>query len=322
MEVTSSARAAGPVAVLGEPLVAFIAEDGPLPTARRYAAHVTGAEANLAIALARLGHSVEFIGLTGQDGLGTLIRRTLRGEGVGVAHLASAPQAATGVLVREAARQGPAEVIYHRAQSAGSLLSPADLPADEGFFDQAAILYVSGITLALSATARDAVTVAITRANQADTLIALDVNMRRRLWTPLQARAAFAAVVPDVDIVFADDAELAVLDDGEPAAVIARLHERGVGTVVRKRGQAGAEVHRAGETPLLLATAADVSVRDTVGAGDAFAAGYLSALLDGEHGAGELLRRAHLLGAYAVSALGDTTALPERWRMNQTDTAR
>jgi 2-dehydro-3-deoxygluconokinase len=312
----------GHVVVVGEPLVAFVAEDGPLPTARHYRAHVTGAEANLAIALARLGHRVEYVGRVGEDGLGTLVTRTLRGEGVGVGALRVTPGRATGVIVREAALHGPAEVVHHRATTAGATLGANDLARAAGLFPGAAWLALSGITPALSGGAADAVRAAVQLAARHGVRVALDVNMRRGLWTPARARAALTPLLAHCTLVLADDAELAVLADGGPGPAVAALFGHGVRAVVRKLGAAGAEVHLPGARPLHLAAAPGVPVRDTVGAGDAFAAGYLSALLDGADWADPACGRGHQLGGYAVTALGDTTALPERWRLTRHDTQR
>lgn len=329
----------GPVLVLGEPLVAFVAEDGPLPSARRYTAHVTGAEANLATALARLGHRVAFLGRVGDDGLGRLIERTLRGEGIDISRLLRAEAAPTSVLIREPALRGPAEVLYHRAAGAGATLVPGDLvgglvgdlPDEPDFFRAASCLYLSGVTPALSPGAYETTRAAAERAHAAGTPVVLDVNMRRRLWSEERARPALRTLLPYVSLLFGADDELAVLHDGDPHSAIAALHEIGVETVVRKTGAAGAEVHRRGDptldtdpdpAPVRMAPAASVPVRDTVGAGDAFAAGYLSALLDGATDPAACLRRAHELGAYAVTAVGDTAALPDRWRLTARDTQR
>ena len=146
--------------------------------------------------------------------------------------------------------------------------------------------------------------------------MSLDVNYRAKLWSRDEARAALAPIVRHASIVVASDDELDLVAPGTDVAagsaeaevlMAKRLLEHGVREVVVKRGAAGAGVHTAGgrwEVP-----AVPVTSIDTVGAGDAFTAGYLSALLDGDDVAGRL-RRGALTGAFAVSTAGDWEGLP------------
>ncbi|MFL5720569.1 MAG: PfkB family carbohydrate kinase, partial [Chloroflexota bacterium] len=116
------------VVTLGECLVAFVASTpGPIAEATTFERFVVGAEANVAVGLARLGHEVSFIGRIGADGLGDAIRRRLAGEGVCTGDLTSDDTATTGVMFRERRVLGPAQVIYARRESAGSRLSRADV---------------------------------------------------------------------------------------------------------------------------------------------------------------------------------------------------
>ena len=153
------------VVTLGECLVALVAESvGPMAEVARFERHVAGSEANLAVGLARLGHSVGYIGRVGGDAFGTTILRRLRGEGVDVTWLRTDDAAATGLLIRERQTLGPSEVIYRRAGSAGSMLGPDDVTsaATAGLFATARWLHVTGITPALSSSAAAAVDAAIT----------------------------------------------------------------------------------------------------------------------------------------------------------------
>ena len=112
------------VVTLGECLVAFVATTpGPLAEATTFDRFVVGAEANVAVGLARLGHSVAFIGRVGADGFGEAIARRLRGEGVDISDLAIDPDAPTGLMFRERRVLGPAQVVYARSGSAGSRLT-------------------------------------------------------------------------------------------------------------------------------------------------------------------------------------------------------
>ncbi|MGY2745075.1 carbohydrate kinase family protein [Arthrobacter sp. UYCu723] len=149
-------------------------------------------------------------------------------------------------------------------------------------------------------------------------VVSLDVNYRSKLWSREEARAVLTPLARHASILVASDDELGLVasapdgsrdpDAGE-TAMAAELLDRGVSEVVVKRGAAGAGVHTADgrwEAP-----AVPVTSIDTVGAGDAFTAGYLSALLDGADVAGRLQRGA-LAGAFAVSTAGDWEGLPRR----------
>src|SRR3990170_1852128 len=251
------------VVTLGEAMVALVASDtGPLAEATTFRRFVAGAEANVAVGLARLGHGAAFIGRVGPDGFGTAIVRRLRGEGVDVAGVAVDPEARTGIFVRERRLVGAAELVYHPSVAAA---------ADR--FSAGRWLHVTGITPALSASCRAAVDAAIDRAREAGMTISFDVNLRRKLWSEDEARPVLRAIAARSDVVFAgldeagvlleaspgsaNDAARALLDIG-PSLAILKLGE--AGALARQRDHPGA-AHEGFAVPLVV---------DPVGAGDAF----------------------------------------------------
>jgi 2-dehydro-3-deoxygluconokinase len=295
------------VVTLGEALVALVAAEGrPLADPGSFTPFVTGAEANVAIGLARLGRSVSFVGRVGDDGLGRLVRNGLRGEGVDVAWLRDDPGAPTGALARDRRSLPPAEVVYLRRGSAASRLEPGDIEAAGAAIAGARWLHVTGITPALSPTCLAALRSALQFARAGDVRISLDVNLRRRLWSDDEAVPVLRELAERCDLLIAGEDEAELLGGSAAPAVLA---ERFGGEVVVKLGARGAVGYRDGET----ADDAGLSVTpvDVVGAGDAFTAGYLDALLDGA-GLAESLRRANACGAIAVAAVGDATGLPTR----------
>lgn len=313
------------VVTLGEALVAFLpAERGPMAEAGIWTRTVTGAEANVAVGLARLGVDVGYIGRVGDDGLGRAVMRRLRGEGVDVRDLHVDDAAATGVLFRELRDLGPAEVVYWRAGSAGSRLSPDDVRDAADRFAGCRWLHVTGITPALSGTAAAAVDAAVELARAAGATISLDVNRRRRLWSEEEAERTLSAIASRCDVVLGSVDEIALvaglaaaLPDGDPAdpeAAAFVLLGRGPSRVVVKLGADGAmEVRRSGETTLTTRAAGHASIRaiDPVGAGDAFTAGYIAARLDGADDEATL-RIANACGASVAATLGDLAGLPTR----------
>jgi 2-dehydro-3-deoxygluconokinase len=294
------------VLTLGETMAAFRAS-GPLRLGGPLSLSIAGAEANVAIGLARLGHAARWVGVTGADELGALVLRTLRAEGVDVSACAVSPDAPTGLVIFEPRVADLTRVTYHRAGSAGSQLSEAEVAAA---FDDGAprILHVTGITPALGDGPAAAVTRAVARAKAVGATVCLDVNHRARLWSVERAAAALRPLLPGVDLVVASEDELPVLVD-PGADPLTTLFGAGVREVVVKRGGDGASAH----TPNLSVDrpARRVPVADTVGAGDAFVAGYLSGLLDDLDLTGRL-DRAVTTGAFAVATRGDWEGLPTR----------
>jgi 2-dehydro-3-deoxygluconokinase len=310
---------AGPeVVTLGECLVSFVAaEVGPLANASTFHPHAAGAEANVAVGLARLGRRVAFIGRVGDDGLGTRIIRALRGEGVDVDGLAIDLAGPTGLMIRERRSLGPAEVHYARAGSAGSRLDSSDVQAAEsrGTFAVARWLHLTGITPALSSSCRAAVGTALELGRMAGLTVSLDLNLRRRLWTEPEAATVLRELAARVDVVIGDADEARVVTgsaaDAPPEALAEALLELGPSLIVLKLGADGALGVEAGGESVPASGMRVPTVVDPVGAGDAFCAGFIDARLDGLDLAGSL-SRANACGAAAVAAEGDQTGLPTR----------
>jgi 2-dehydro-3-deoxygluconokinase len=303
------------VIALGEPLIALLAGgSGPLADVETFQRHVAGAEANVSVGLARLGHRVMYVGRVGADGFGRTIVRRLRAENVDVSGVVVDPERRTGLLVRERRVLGPSEVLYYRTGSAGSALAPADVDAVASVFDGARWLHVTGITPALSQSADDAVRRAIDLARSSDVRISFDINLRRRLWTDEEAAVRLRPIAAAADLVFGDADELAVVagvrpsPDGIEAAGV--LRSAGSGNVIVKRGLDGASLIGEGD-PVHVPAIELQGVVDPVGAGDAFCAGYLAAQVDGLDPA-TALRWGNGCAAAVLSVEGDLTGLPTR----------
>jgi 2-dehydro-3-deoxygluconokinase len=172
------------------------------------------------------------------------------------------------------------------------------------------VLHVTGITAALSDSARDAVHAAVETARAAAVPVSLDLNSRRALWTAGEAAKQLRPLVEQADIVFATELEAGLLAGGSgPGALAAALAALGPREVMVKRGPLGVVAccdDRLTETPAYPVTAVD-----PVGAGDAFAAAYLAERLRGRPPA-ERLEAAACAGAYAVTVAGDWEGLPSR----------
>ncbi|MFC4054693.1 sugar kinase [Actinomadura syzygii] len=281
---------------------------GPMRHARTLDLGIGGAESNTAIGLRRLGATAAWFGRVGDDEFGRLITTALAGEGVRIDHAVTDASAPTALLFKERRSGTLTRVQYYRTGSAGSRLGPADVP--HALIRSARVLHVTGITAAISRTARAALDDAVETARDAGVPVSLDLNYRSALWSPDEAGESLRDLVKRADLVFATEAEarLVVAAD-DPAGLATGLAALGPSDVLVKRGAAGVVASCAGT--LHVQPAHRVPVIDPVGAGDAFAAGYLAEFVRGRPVA-ERLATATAAGAYAVTVRGDWEGLPSR----------
>ena len=296
------------VVTLGETMGLFIAEEpGRMTHVDRFRFGIGGAESNVAIGLRRLGTPAAWIGRVGADGEGDTVLRELAAELVEL-HVVVDDEAPTGLMIKTRPVGGLTRVEYRRAGSAGSRLSPADIP--DAVVRAASVLHVTGITPALSPSARAAVDHAVTVAKEAGVLVSFDVNHRSALWSTETAAPIYVALAQRADIVFAgvDEARLLVPDvaDDDLLGALAAL---GPSQVILKLGADGCRALIGGILHEIAAV--PVTAVDSVGAGDAFVAGYLSELTSGGD-ASARLAVAVRAGAFACLGYGDWESLPRR----------
>lgn len=212
-------------------------------------------------------------------------------------------------MIKERRTGTTQRVMYYRTGSAGSRLQPTDV--DDALIAGAAVVHVSGITPALSPSAAATVREAVSTARANGVPVSLDLNYRANLWSTEAARDVYRELIPLTDVVFAgdDEATIAVGSTDDPAELAQRIVDLGAGSAVIKLGAQGAlalidgTIHRQAAVP--------VTVVDTVGAGDAFVAGYLSELILGRD-AQVRLETAVVTGAFMCTVPGDWEGLPRR----------
>ena len=300
---------------LGETMVLLLAEQaGPMREASTFRRHIAGAECNVAVGLARLGHSAGWISRVGDDEFGRAVVFRIRGEGVDTSHVLSDPDAPTGVVIRERREVGPIDQVYYRRGSAASRLSPADL--DAAYIGAATFLHLTGITPALSESCRQAVFDAAEIARAAGVRVSLDPNYRSKLWNAEDFRRVVRDLAARCDILLpgSEEAEL-LTGESDPELAARDLQQLGPSLVVLKRGAHGALAVTRDQ--LIQAPAVPLErIVDPVGAGDAFAAGLLSGMLRGLDTA-NALRLANRCGALAMCAPGDMESLPRRAELEE-----
>ena len=197
------------VVTAGEPLVALVPQEpGHLRGKRLLEVYVGGAEVNVAVALARLGVKVGFVGRVGEDELGAMVEERLRAEGVDLTHFRRAP-GFTGLYLREYLPLGQGRVFYYRKGSAGSALAPGAFDPD--YLEGVRFLHLSGITPALSPEARAFSLWAMEEAKRRGVRVSLDVNYRQTLWSPEEARGFLERALPGVDLLFLSEEEAELL---------------------------------------------------------------------------------------------------------------
>jgi 2-dehydro-3-deoxygluconokinase len=294
------------VVTIGETMVMFApVEPVPLARAPRLAMYAGGAESNVATHLAELGHHVRWASRLGDDPFGELILRELEDAGVDTRAVVRVPGGRTGVYVKDT-HAGSTAVYYYRDRSAARGLTPAVL--GDPLLDGARILHLSGITAAISDSSRAMVLAGVRERPDPSRLVSFDVNYRPGLWPAETAAPLLAEVADRSDLVFVGLDEARVLwDCRDPGDVRAVLPSPG--TVVVKDGEVGA--YSLGPGGDVFVPSPRVRVVEPVGAGDAFAAGYLAAVLEGEAEEARL-RVGHLLAAGALSVTSDHGRLPGR----------
>jgi 2-dehydro-3-deoxygluconokinase len=263
-----------PVLLAAGETMAMVAPVAAEPLADAVAFHVDagGAESNVAAHVAAAGLTARWFGRLGDDPLGRRIVRQLADRGVDVSSAVFDAGHPTGVYFKDPG----SGVRYYRSGSAGSRLSGADAEALD--LDGVAILHVSGITAALSEDAAEFLDRAIDLAHEHGAIVSFDVNHRPALWDEATSAAVLSAFAVRADVVFVGRDEAETLWQ-TPRAEDVRARFPEVTELVVKDGAVGATAF----TPdgSVFEPAPEVEVVEAVGAGDAFAGGYLAALLEG-----------------------------------------
>ena len=300
------------VVTVGEAMALFIAEEpGALAGVSRFSRRTAGAELNVAVGLRRLGFDVGYISRVGADSLGQHLLDFMDAEGIDRSQVAVDADHPTGLMFKSLATDGSDPAIeYFRRGSAASHLGAADHPA--AYCAAARHLHLTGISPALSAGMRELVFGMAARARQAGQSISFDPNLRPRLWPSQQVMIdTMNQLAATADLVLPGLSEGRLLTGRQDRDGIADFYlERGTKQVVIKLGPEGAyfaDRHGRG----MVAGFHVPRVVDTVGAGDGFAVGVISALLEGAVLDAAALR-GNAIGARVVQFPGDCDGLPDR----------
>jgi sugar/nucleoside kinase (ribokinase family) len=309
------------VVTFGEAMMMLVADrPGPIEDAGMYYKRTAGAETNVAIGLARLGLRVGWASRLGTDTMGRYLMAAMWGEGIDCSHVVCDPEQRTGFQFKGRVFDGSDPPIeYHRKGSAASRMGVGDI--DRQWLESARHLHATGVFAALSESTLEAAAASMELMRAAGHTVSFDPNLRPTLWSsPERMRQEINALAARANWVLPGIEEGRFLSGADGPEGIAQFYlERGADLVVVKLGGDGAYFHQrrdglmiAGYVPAFPVP----KVVDTVGAGDGFAVGVISALLEGADIA-DAVRRGAWIGARAVQVLGDTEGLPTRAELEE-----
>lgn len=288
---------------IGETMVLLTPDEGSLEQNRHVGIHVGGAESNVAAGLAHLGHDVEWFSKVGNDPFGRIICEFLRARGVSLENVAVDRARPTGIYFKDRDDED-SHVYYYRSGSAASALGPADLPHLR--LESRTLCHVSGITAALSASANDLMQRLVIDRNPGDGLVSFDVNYRPALWSQADAAPRLLELARGADIVVVGRDEAQTLWGTPRAEDVREILPDAVHLVV-KDAAIGATHFAEGLATFQSALKTDVV--EPVGAGDAFAAGFLSGLVR-KFDIPRSLRLGHLMAGLTLQHVSDLPSMP------------
>ena len=302
------------VMLVGEPMGLFIAQnEGPLDEVTGYSMAVAGAEFNVAVGLARLEHNVTYLTRLGNDPFGKLIVRVLSKNNIGSEFVSYSDDHSTGFMLKSRVLKGDPEIFYFRKNSAASTLSKEDIGRVD--FANYSFLHLTGILPALSENTREAVFSLIEKARENNLTISFDPNLRPQLWPDQETMVrTINLIASKADMVLPGEGEGEILlGSRDPEKISDFYLGLGAKTVITKVGSRGAFLATKDERTLIPGFQVDKIV-DTVGAGDGFAAGVISALMEG-YDLKEAVLRGNAVGAIQVMSRGDNDGLPYRMEL-------
>lgn len=298
------------VVTMGETMLRFTPTGRiRLEQAGQLQVHVGGSESNTAVGLARLGLRTAWLSRLPATSLGRMVSGELARYGVDVNHVIWSHDSRLGLYFLE--EGGPprgSHIIYDRRDSAISRITPVELPQSLFATGCLRAFHTTGITLALSDTARATAELAAQLAESAGAVVSFDINYRSRLWSPQEALAGCQRLLQMADLVFLPDRDAQTIFDvpavDDPGYSLEQLAARyPKATWVMTRGRSGSMALARGKLYAQGIFASDEVGR--LGGGDAFSAGFLARYLEGDGDVGEALRWGAATAAIKYSIPGD-----------------
>ncbi len=267
-----------------------------------------GAEGTVAVGVKRLGHSSGWISQLGEDEFGFYILSLIRGEGVDVSNVHMIPDRQTGIFFRERLPHGEARNFYYRTGSAFSQMGSESL--DESYISSAKILHITGIAPALSKSCRKMIRSAVDIAKRHKVLVVFDLNMRTKLWSDEEAKPVMEELMISSDYILPglEDLRLIYGEKWQEKDFTKYLHDLGCEKIILKLGKEGAMLSLPSGDEIISGYAIENPV-DLMGAGDAFAAGFISGILK-DMELKEAIDLANIVASLSIQLPGNIESLP------------
>ena len=305
------------VITIGEPMAVLIAQEiGELKNVSQFSRGIAGAELNVAISLTRLGHSCSYITRLGKDPFGEYIYEYIQSSKIDHRNIYFDEEYKTGLYLKSKPSKGEDPIVhYYRKNSAATHLMIEDI--EKVNFKGAKILHLTGITPALSKNCKEVIYRAIEKAREANMLISFDTNIRKVLWkNDTQMRETLNDIAFQSDIVLPGIGEGRQLTGKDTPEEMADYYiQNGSKAVVIKTGKAGAYYKAKKDSGQVAGFKVD-KVIDTVGAGDGFAAGLLSGILEGKT-LEESIKMGNAVASIIIQNKGDNAPLPNKEELEE-----
>jgi len=289
---------------VGQPLDSVGIFNGPYPS---------GAPAIFAVAAARLGLKVGFIGAVGEDAFGRLMRSCFQQERVDASQLQTPSGHSTGAAFVAYEPDGGREFVFHIRHAAAGQLSAGQIP--QAYFENVKWLHISGSTLFLNANSQAACQRALDLTLANGGRVSLDPNLRLELMPLHQVRIVLEPFLAAADLILPTAAEVrTITGEAQEDRAVKALGARADAVVVLKNGPAGCTIYSPEGRQAVPGFI--VEEIDPTGAGDCFSAAFIAGLEAG-WSLKVVGRFANAAGALAVTQMGPMEGAPTRFQVEQ-----
>lgn len=299
------------IMLMGEPLTLFIANKvGKLEDILEFSKKVAGAELNVAVGLTRLGYNVDYLTKVGEDPFGISVIKFLKRENIGTEHVEIVKSEKTGLQLKAKTTNGDPDVFYYRKNTAACKISEKDI--DKIDFSNIDLLHITGIPLAISESFKNAIIYAIKKAKENNVTVTFDPNIRVSMWDDKEEMAKTinkVALMSDYFIPGISECEM-LINEKNIDDICKKYFDMGIKRMIIKDGSKGS--YYIDKNKKIFESSFIVNeIVDTVGAGDGFAVGILSSILENLD-ENNMLIRANAIGAIQVTNESDNEGLPDR----------
>ncbi|WP_271399692.1 sugar kinase [Staphylococcus nepalensis] len=301
---------------IGEPIALFGSDevDKSLVEAQKFTKYLAGAEVNVAVGVSRLGHSTQYVTRLGDDPLGKFIENELNENNIGTNYIEKTNEFWTAYQLKNRVSEGDPDIYYFRKGSAAAHFNEEVLKEID--WTGIELVHLSGIFPAISQQSLYVFNKLIEIINHKHITSTFDPNLRPQLWqSETEMKDTLNNLAKHADIVLPGINEGKILVGSDNPEIIADFYltqSEKTNIVIVKLGAEGAYIKKKGETSGTTIEGQHVEhITDTVGAGDGFAVGVITGLLEGMD-IKSAVQRGNMIGALAVQSSGDNDGYPDR----------